>query len=279
MKKPLSVLLQYILPHHLLSSFAGYLAESKQVWLKRAMIHSFIRYFKVNMSEAIIEDPDEYTSFNEFFTRLLKPGMRPITQGPQDIACPADGRISQIGKIQADSLFQAKGFYYTVSSLLGGSAAHAALFKDGRFATIYLSPRDYHRVHMPVAGTLRETIYIPGRLFSVNVATVDAVPNLFSRNERLVCLFDTAIGPMAVILVGALLVGSMRTAWNTPITKDISTQKITQTIELSRGEELGYFQMGSTVLVLFGNQSQWDLSLREGSAVRMGQLIGTNEKG
>jgi len=277
MRKPSRVTLQYILPQRALSNLAGWLANSERPWLKNYLIRYFLNRFTVDMSEAIVANPYDYPSFNAFFTRQLKPERRPIVQGATQIASPADGFISQIGSIQEDTLLQAKGFHFTLVDLLGGSEKRAAPFKNGAFATIYLAPKDYHRVHMPFTGKLRESIFIPGKLFSVDPQTTTGIPNLFARNERLVCIFDTSEGPMAVIMVGAMLVGSMETVWHA---KTQSTEMIRESyagsLQLSRGAEMGYFKMGSTVIILFGkDKATWAETLHPDSSVRMGEEIGT----
>jgi phosphatidylserine decarboxylase len=278
MPKPFNVLIQYCCPQHLLTKAAGLLAECRWIWFKNWAIKRLIRKYHVNASEALSENLADYATFNSFFTRKLKPELRPIAAGAEQIASPADGCVSQIGNIKEDTLFQAKGFYYSANTLLGGSEERARSFYNGKFATIYLAPKDYHRVHIPLSGTLRETIYIPGELFSVNQYTARAVPNLFARNERLVCLFDTEAGPMAVILVGAMLVGHIETAWpmKPAVGKKISTERYSSPIHLKKGEELGLFKMGSTVIMLFGkDQIAWNPALQENSVVKMGAEIGT----
>jgi len=207
----LLIIAQTLLPHHLLSRGMQWLTRRRWPLFKDLLIRTFIRLYAVDMNQALHTNPKQYLSFNEFFTRELAPGVRPIDETPDAIVCPVDGTVSQCGNIVADRIFQAKGFDYSLESLLGGAEDIAEHFRDGRFATIYLSPRDYHRIHMPVTGTLRETIYIPGRLFSVNRRTTQNLPGLFAQNERLVTLFDTELGPMAVILVGALFVSGIET--------------------------------------------------------------------
>jgi phosphatidylserine decarboxylase len=271
------VLLQYLVPQHLLTAFAGWMSNCRWHWLKTWEITYFINRYAPDLTEAVSSNIEDYPTFNSFFTRYLKPEARPIAKDADAIACPADGGISQLGAIKDDALFQAKGFDFRLKELLGGNEEHARAFVNGSFATIYLAPKDYHRVHMPVAGTLRETIFIPGDLFSVNQNTVSQVPNLFARNERLVCLFDTALGPVAVILVGAMLVGSIKTVMNT----DTSSRKInvenfsgTRAITLEKGAELGHFEMGSTAIILFpSGKITWNTELHENSSVRMGTVI------
>ena len=279
MPKPFSVLKQYIAPQRALTCLAGWLAENRKPWLKNYLIKYFLNRFDVDMTPAVIPNPYDYPSFNSFFTRLLKPEFRPIADAPH-IASPVDGFVSQAGKIEKDKLLQAKGVYFTLKNLLGGCEKRAKQFEDGNFATLYLSPKDYHRVHMPITGKLRETIFIPGQLFSVNQVTASSVPNLFARNERLVCLFDTQLGPMAVILVGAMLVGSIETVWfaNTRAT-EITTESFNNSMTLERGAEIGYFKMGSTAIVLFGHDKvEWASNLTENSIVRMGRSIGQSTK-
>jgi len=275
MKKFLKVLPQYLAPQHTLTRVLGWLCESRWSWLKNWMIQTFIRRYQVNMQDAQIENPLDYPTFNHFFIRHLKPELRPVVQGVDQIACLVDGCVSQIGKIAQDSLFQAKGFYYNLSTLLGNEK-NAMSFIDGNFATLYLAPRDYHRVHMPCSGTLRETTYIPGQLFSVNQLTTSVVPKLFTRNERLVCLFDTEQGPMAIILVGAMLVGSIHTTWDEAPCANKMVSKNHTGIHLNRGEELGYFKLGSTVIVVFGkNKVAWNENLQPETHVKMGELLGS----
>ena len=287
MHNKLKILRQYLVPQRLLSWFAGVLCECRWSWWKNWQINFLIKHYGADLKSAQLERVEDYPTFNSFFTRLLKPELRPIVQGAQAIACPVDGAISQIGSIQQDQLFQAKGFYFSLSALLGGgSDSWASAFVDGHFATFYLAPKDYHRVHMPMAGVLRETIYIPGKLFSVNTLTTESIPQLFSKNERLVCLFETTAGPMAVILVGAMLVSSIQTVWS----KDqVITSKIIKNtiynntqpesmIALERGAELGHFRMGSTVIVLFPkDKMRWSEELQPSDTVRMGQLLGIME--
>ena len=270
------ILRQYVLPQHLLSRFAGLMANCRWPWLKNWLIKDFVKRYQVDLSLAQQENVEDYPSFNHFFTRRLKPAVRPIASGVKQIASPADGAISQIGHIEQDTILQAKGFHFSLKTLLGNDEQLAARFRDGLFATIYLAPKDYHRVHMPLTGQLRETTYIPGKLFSVNQYTANHVPNLFSRNERLVCLFDTDTGPMVVILVGAMLVGSMQTVWpqeinhKTPIRQTFADGPL-----LKRGEELGLFKLGSTVIVLLPkNQATWRADLQENTTVRFGEAIG-----
>ncbi len=281
MLKKINLLFQYIVPQHMLSRLIGYIADCRWVWLKNLLIKRFIQHYNVDIFAAVSERLNDYPNFNSFFTRGLKPELRPVVQLANEVACPVDGKVSQIGAIKTDTLLQAKGFYFNLGELLGGSKQDAEPFYDGVFTTIYLSPKDYHRVHMPLSGRLRETIYVPGKLFSVNLHTTNSVPNLFARNERLVCIFDTEIGPMAMILVGALIVCGIQTVWNpAPQTREITRTSFppntNNMIYLARGAELGHFKMGSTVIVLFPkNTVKWVPTIQENSVVRMGQLIGT----
>jgi phosphatidylserine decarboxylase len=274
------IFLQYIIPQHTLSRLMGYLGNCKNTWIKNTFIQWFVKHYHVDMQDALQTDPLQYSDFNSFFTRQLKADVRPISPDANAIVSPADGMISQIGNLQNGSLLQAKGFYYDVRQLLGGDAQRAQPFKNGNFATIYLAPRDYHRVHMPYSGTLQEMIYVPGKLFSVNNATADAVPNLFARNERVVSIFQTDCGPMAIILVGAMIVASIHTTWAGQIAPQKKNQIRTwnyaeQNIQLKRGEEMGHFQMGSTVIVLFADrQSHWQQNIAAGQTIRLGEMIG-----
>lgn len=282
-KDQLFIQSQHVAPHDLISRLFGYASECRTPAVKDWMIGTFIRKYGVDMSEAFNRDPLSYEHFNAFFTRALKHGARPLDTTPGAILCPADGAISQLGQIRQGDIFQAKGHSFNAPDLLGGDARRAAPFMNGQFATVYLSPRDYHRVHMPIAGTLRETIYVPGRLFSVNPLTAANVPNLFARNERLACLFDTELGPMAVVLVGAMIVGSMETVWGgvvAPHQKQIVVTRYTDgarpPVKLEKGAELGRFKLGSTVVMLFGpNRIRWSPQLNALSPVRMGQLMAT----
>lgn len=251
----LSSLAQYLLPHRFLSHLAHRLAYSKTPWIKHRFIHTILANFDVNLSEAANPDPDSYESFNAFFTRALKPGARTPDADPQTLLLPADGKVSQCGPIENGRIFQAKGHSYTAAELLG-DAGMAKAFDDGVFMNIYLSPRDYHRVHMPWTGTLTETLHVPGRLFSVSPGTVNDVPRLFARNERLVCHFDTEFGPMCSVMVGAMLVSGVETVWNgvnipayanSPKRLDFRGQNI----RLERFAEMARFNYGSTVILLF----------------------------
>ena len=277
----LFVTLQYLIPQHGLSRLVGMLARSEVPWIKTTFISLFMKRFGIDLSEAQIEDPDRFETFNAFFTRALKPDARPLeASDAADIACPADGAVSQLGAIRANQVFQAKGHDYSLYDLLGGDSALASEFTNGQFATIYLSPRDYHRVHMPATGTLRETRYVPGDLFSVNEATANGVPNLFARNERLVCIFDTEHGPAAVILVGAMIVAGIETVFSgqvTPLPKQVVTTDYQRTapITLEKGDELGRFLLGSTVVLLFPEgKARFESDLKAGSLVRVKGKLG-----
>lgn len=269
----LFALIQYPLPHHLLSRLVGRLAETRITWLKNLLIRAFVHRFNVDMSQAVEPDPTAYACFNDFFTRALKEGSRPLGSG---LISPADGTLSQFGAAQHGNLIQAKGQTYTITSLLGGDINRAEPFRQGSFATIYLSPRDYHRVHMPMTGTLKEMIYVPGRIFSVNQATTNHVPTLFARNERLVCLFDTAHGPMAMVLVGAMIVAGIETVWAgqvTPLSNSVQSLRFDTPITLPKGAEMGRFKLGSTVVMCFSQQLAFD-SLDLDTSVAMGQRLG-----
>ncbi len=281
MKDRLFILSQYLLPHHLLSRLIGCAAECRASWFKNRLIGWFAKQYQVNMNEAQVEDLTAFAHFNDFFTRALKEDARPLHSSPGAVLSPADGAISQLGKIEQGRVFQAKGHSFSVIELLGGDTQRAAAFMGGDFATVYLSPKDYHRVHMPLAGTLKEMVYVPGRLFSVNQTTAENVPELFARNERVVCLFDTERGPMAVVLVGAMIVASIETVWAglvTPPKRELKTFKYDDAarapIRLDKGAELGRFKLGSTAIVLFGpEQVQWAAELTANSPVQMGQRL------
>ena len=274
------VLLQYALPHHLLSRLMGKFTYCEKPIIKDLMIRRISAAYHIDLSDALEPDAGAYRSFNEFFTRPLKPSARPIASAAGSIASPADGFLSQKGPIQVSSIIQAKGFEYSVEDLLGGNAERAAPFHGGSFATIYLSPRDYHRLHMPLPGTLKEMIHVPGRLFSVNDATTRNVPGLFARNERVVAIFETEAGPMALILVGAIFVASIETVWHGVVTPP--TRKGVQSfsydkdrVVIEKGAEMGRFNMGSTIIALFGNPNvTFDTQITPGAAVRMGSSIG-----
>lgn len=277
MRKRIFVLIQYLIPQHLLSICLGKLADCTHTNLKNWMIKRFIKAYRVDMSEAAIEDPTAYPTFNDFFIRQLKPDARPISGDANSAACPADGTVAELGSIHHNQLLQAKNSYFNLETLLGNDSATAQQFYDGSFATIYLAPNNYHRVHIPCDARLVKTIYIPGKLFSVNRMTTDLIPNLYGRNERFVALFETANGPMAVILVGALIVGSMQMAWmQQPMrAKEIIFDSLKAPINFKKGDELGYFKLGSTVVVLFGKDAMnWNTDLNTGTPVKVGQNVG-----
>lgn len=272
--------LQYITPQHALSRTVGHVARCTRPLVKNTFIEWFIKRYGVDMTEALEENPRAYACFNDFFTRALKPDARPVCAEPGAVVCPADGAISQLGQIEEGRIFQAKGQLYTVQELLGGDEQLALEFSEGSFATIYLSPKDYHRVHMPYSGRLRTSVAIPGDLFSVNTATASQVPRLFSRNERLVAVFDTDLGPMAVVLVGAMIVAGIETVWGgeaAPVGKTIRTENHSEgePTTLATGEEMGRFKLGSTAIVLFPKgRVAWDQDYSAESATVMGRRLG-----
>ncbi len=272
--------LQYILPHHALSKMMSKLTHCENKIWKNLFIKQIIKHYGVNMNEALEQDINTFKSFNHFFTRELNSNVRPLTTTPNAIACPADGTVSQAGKINDGDIFQAKGKNFTVTDLLGGDSKRAESFNNGVFTTIYLSPKDYHRLHMPLTGTLREMVHIPGRLFSVNTATTNSVPGLFARNERVAAIFDTDAGPMALVLVGAIFVSSIETVWHgvvTPpsITSVRSWQYQENAPVLKIGEEMGRFNMGSTIIVLLAkNKAEWDSNFTAEKVVKLGEHIG-----
>ena len=273
--------LQYPLPQHGLSRLTHWLTRIESPGFKNWGIRDFVRRFGVDMSEAAEPDITAYKTFNAFFTRSLRPGARPIAAGPDALACPVDGAVSQMGAIESGRVFQAKGRSFTTLELLGGDAGSAAPFRDGAFATLYLSPKDYHRIHMPVTGSLKKMLHVPGRLFSVNPPTTRAVPRLFARNERVACLFDTEAGPMALVMVGAMNVASIETVWAGEITPPMGRTVRAWTykegeLRLEQGAELGRFNMGSTVILLFAkDRIRWEPGYGPGASVRMGRKIAT----
>jgi len=280
LKKIFAVLPQYLLPQHLLSKWLSKLTHCENRLWKNLFIQAIVRVYGVNMQEAKQPDPTAYASFNHFFTRELKPGIRPLASAADAVASPADGVISQAGVIDEGRIFQAKGHSFTVLELLGGDVERAKPFVNGAFATLYLSPKDYHRLHMPLSGQLQEMVHIPGKLFSVNTVTVNNVPNLFARNERVACIFDTEVGPMALILVGAIFVSSIETVWHGVVTPPtIAETRLwryqTGETTLDKGAEMGRFNMGSTIIVLFGQDKvRWNAELIAGKAVKLGELLG-----
>ncbi|MBA8885502.1 archaetidylserine decarboxylase [Dokdonella fugitiva] len=274
-----SVALQYVLPHRFLSRLVLWGTRWTFAPWKDFLIRRIVKAYRVDLGEAEQPDPAAYAHFNAFFTRALKPGARPQAEAADAVLCPADGRISQAGPIRAGRVFQAKGQDFSVAELLGDEAA-AAPYADGRFATVYLSPRDYHRVHMPLAGELLETVHVPGRLFSVASFAVAAVPRLFARNERLVCHFRGANGPFAVVLVGAMLVSGIETVWGgvevPPYASRITRRDWrSRGVRLARGVEMGRFNMGSTAIVLLPAAATLDPALSPEQAVRVGEPIGS----
>jgi phosphatidylserine decarboxylase len=280
MSDSLAVLPQYLLPKKALTVFAGWVAGARAGGVTSAIIRWFVKRYNVNMAEAAQPDITAYTSFNDFFTRALKDGARPLAAA--DYLCPVDGAISQFGPIQGDQIFQAKGHDYSTTALVGGDAKLAAQFQDGSFATLYLSPRDYHRIHMPMDGSLRRMVYVPGDLFSVNPTTARGVPGLFARNERVVCVFDSAQGPFVLTLVGATIVGSMATVWhgqvNPPRKPDVCEwQYAPGQVELKKGAEMGRFLLGSTVVMLFtkGSLASFNPAWAPAGAIRMGEAMGS----
>ncbi|HAT9730575.1 TPA: phosphatidylserine decarboxylase [Legionella pneumophila subsp. pneumophila] len=272
----LKTLPQYLIPKHGITALAGYFADVKNPRLKNFLIRNFIRKFDVDMSEALIEDPKSYDCFNDFFIRHLKPESRPLSQS--DVICPVDGYISEIGKIERGQLLQAKGKYYSVQELLACDGQLAEQFVQGQFATLYLSPKDYHRVHMPIDAELVSMTYIPGALFSVQPATTRVVPKLFARNERLAIFFKTKIGPMVMVMVGATIVGAIGTSWHGDVKRSKKLERFDYSEQfsdkiISQGSEMGYFKLGSTVVLLFANgeKIQWDKELLAGSKIQLGK--------
>lgn len=280
MLNSIKIKLQYWLPKLAMTQLAGWGADKQAGWLTQLVLKGFARYYRVDMQEAQNPNLASYATFNEFFVRPLRDGARPIIDDANWLALPADGAISQLGPIHDDQIFQAKGHYYSLEALLAGNYLLADKFRHGLFATTYLAPRDYHRVHMPCAGVLREMIYVPGDLFSVNPLSAANVPNLFARNERVICVFDTAIGPMVQILVGATIVGSIETVWAGTVTppREGIIKRWTYPAEgeegaitLEKGAEMGRFKLGSTVINLFASGSvQFAPQLNNGTVTRMG---------
>lgn len=273
----MNVWLQHLLPQHALSRLVLAATRIRTAWFKNALTRAFLKAYPVDLGEAEQPDPQGYESFNAFFTRALRADARPIAQGKADLVSPADGTVSECGRIDGTALLQAKGHTYTLQDLLAGQS-WAGRFAGGQFATIYLAPFNYHRVHMPLGGSLLGTIYVPGRLFSVNDATARAVPRLFARNERVLTRFDSVAGQFALVLVGALNVGSMATVWAgdvTPRRPRVLTRLPDARVTLNKGAELGRFNMGSTVILLFEpGRTTWDDFLRRGTSLRYGERIG-----
>ena len=276
----LAVLPQYLLPKQALTQFAGFVASRERGKVTTGIIRRFVARYQVNMAEALDSDISHYLTFNDFFTRALKPGARPLAQAA--LICPVDGAVSQLGAIDHDQIFQAKGHRYSTTALVGGDAALAAQFQDVHFATIYLSPKDYHRIHMPCEGRLTRMIYVPGDLFSVNPVTARGVPGLFARNERVVCVFESAQGPFVLALVGATIVGSMATVWHGVVNPPRS-QSVREwvypaagqpAITLRQGEEMGRFLLGSTVVLLFPKGPlRFNPDWTPGCGVRLGEVM------
>jgi phosphatidylserine decarboxylase len=274
------IALQHLLPQHALSRLVHRAARSRVPWFKDALIRPFLRHFRPDLSDAVQTDPYAYGSFNEFFTRALRPGTRPLPADPLELACPVDGTISEIGAIESDRLLQAKGRHYTLAALLADQQEWAQRFVGGCFATIYLAPYNYHRIHMALHGTLRETWFVPGKLFSVNRVTADGVRNLFARNERVVCCFEDGALSHAMVLVGALNVGSIETVWHGEVAPRRPRRFTRLPVPLAgatleRGAELGRFNMGSTIILLLPpGAARWHDDMKSGRVVRMGESIG-----
>lgn len=274
LKKQLFIRAQNLVPQQQLSRVVGKVAASENLIIKNIAIQAFKAQYGIDLSIAQQTDALKYKSFNEFFTRALKEGVREIDTDANSIVSPADGAISQLGKVKEGDVFQAKGQSFSVEKLIGDPQL-AAPFKNGEFATVYLSPRDYHRVHMPFAGTLTETLYIPGELFSVNQTTAENVPGLFARNERMVCLFDTELGRMAVVLVGAMIVAGIETVVTGKVKPSGRVELDHHELKLEKGDELGRFYLGSTAIVLFEqNKMNWDAQFQANSTVVMGEALG-----
>ena len=277
------VALQHLLPQHGISRLVLGATRSRNPTFKNALIRLFMSGFKPDMRDAVETEPTAYASFNEFFTRALRPGTRPVDADRHAIVSPVDGTVSEAGALTADRLLQAKGHEYSLRALLADRPAWERSFAGGTFATIYLAPYNYHRIHMPIAGELRESFYVPGRLFSVNRTTARLVPGLFSRNERVVCGFDSAGMPWGLILVGALNVGSMATVWHGDVTprkhREVTSLPVTDVLAptaLGKAAEMGRFNMGSTVILLFPPRAvEWQSTLAAGRVLRMGERIGT----
>lgn len=273
--------LQYILPKHLLSRLVGKFAAAEAGGVTTAFIKFFIKKYNVDMSEALYPHPEHYKTFNEFFTRQLKPEVRQIAAGDDVLIQAVDGAVSQFGDIHQDSIFQAKGHNYSLTTLLGGKPELAKPFKNGKFATIYLSPKDYHRIHMPVEGTLTDMVYVPGELFSVNPLTAENVPGLFARNERVIAFFDTPVGKMAMVLVGATIVASIETVWSGTVTppagKNVQHWQYESddeaAVKLEKGDEMGRFKLGSTIVVCFEKDQIEFEDMEAGMTTRLGEVF------
>jgi phosphatidylserine decarboxylase len=275
------IALQYLLPQHGLSRLVHALARVRTPWIRNALIKAFMRGFRPDLSDAVEKNPCAYASFNAFFTRALEPGARPVAPGDTVVASPVDGTVSECGDIHGDRLLQAKGHHYTLDALLAGRQPLVDRFAGGRFATIYLAPYNYHRIHMPLAGRLTEAWYVPGQLFSVNRITAQHVAGLFARNERVICVFEGTV-PFVLVLVGALNVGSMETVWHGEVTprrpRTPASLPAGASPPLAKGAEMGRFNMGSTVILLLPREgSCWDSSLEAGRVLRVGERIGAIE--
>lgn len=270
------LLIHAMLPKRMLTALAGLLANIKIVWIKNYLIRYFLKNHDVNMQEAVHESVDAYGSFNDFFIRPLKPGLRPIATA--DVVSPVDGFVSEFGKINQGQLLQAKGLYYTVEELLASDSCD--VFHDGSFMTLYLSPKDYHRVHMPCAGVVQDMTHVPGTLFSVQPLTTRHITKLFARNERLVVWFETEFGPMVVVLVGATIVGAIGTCWQGDLPRPKKAKSYRNEVagfadkSLKKADELGYFKLGSTAIVLFSKQVQFTPQLKAGMSIRLGEVLG-----
>ena len=274
LKKQIFIKAQSVVPQHQLSRVVGKVAASENPFIKNVVISAFKAQYGIDMSIAEQSNALEFKSFNDFFTRSLKQGIRQVDLAADRIVSPADGAISQIGQIEDGEIFQAKGQSFTTENLIADPQL-AAPFKNGQFATVYLSPKDYHRVHMPFSGTLTETLYVPGELFSVNQTTAENIPGLFARNERMVCLFDTDLGRMAVVLVGAMIVAGIETVATGKVKPTGRLEVNHHDLFLEKGAELGRFYLGSTAIILFEqNKMQWDDAFKANSAVEMGQALG-----
>ncbi|MFT3741644.1 MAG: archaetidylserine decarboxylase [Gammaproteobacteria bacterium] len=278
MNDNLALLWQYLLPHHLLSRIVGWLAHCRWKWVKKTFIRYFIDYFQVDMQLAKQPDPTQYPTFNDFFTRELRPGIRPIAPGEDIITSPVDGKISQFGLVENGRLIQAKGFDFSLVELLSEESL-AKPFQHGKFVTFYLAPKDYHRIHMPLTGKLEQMVYVPGQLFSVNDRSARQIPRLFARNERVIAFFDTNLGPMAMVLVGAMIVASIETTWAGLIapSRKPGIQKwryYGNEMMLQKGDEMGRFQLGSTVITIFADPHiQWNQSVALSRQVILGQAL------
>lgn len=270
----------FLLPQHLLSALMHRFMRIQHPGFKNLQINQFIKLFKVNMNEAVLENSADFQDFNHFFTRQLKADVRPDKTRKNELCCPVDGAVSELGDIEEERLIQAKGHYFGLHELLGGDQSLTDTFRNGKFATIYLSPRDYHRIHMPIDASLQQMLHVPGQLFGVNKASVKTVPRLFARNERVISIFSTAAGPMALIQVGAIFVASIETTWQGVITpprsKQIQRWQYQDGTMLNKAQEMGRFNMGSTVVLLFAKDMiEWSEALRPELPVQLGQLLGT----